>query len=88
MQPLARESLQRLLKITHDEGHAGTQGERAEFAKWIADAIAPRNIAGLAEPEKHNLYPVDFDALVENHALLGLSRNQVIERLSLLRGQV
>ncbi|HZJ00872.1 MAG TPA: FAD-dependent oxidoreductase [Gemmatimonadaceae bacterium] len=87
MQPLARESLSHLLKITKGSGDAGLVSERGDFSRWIRDAIEPRNIAGLADSEKHNLYPVDFDALVERYALLGMSRDELVDRLPLLRGQ-
>ena len=56
------------------------------IAEWIAKAIAPRNIAGLANPERKNLYPVGFDELVDKHALLGMSREQILKALPALRG--
>jgi hypothetical protein len=49
-------------------------------------AIAPRNVAGLARSESHNLYPVDFDALVAAHERLGMNRNEVVAGISSLRG--
>jgi len=70
--PLPRESLRRL--------------RRKGFPQWVASAIAPRNIAGFADPAAHNLYPVDLDVLVERHALLGLSREEIIAALPVLRG--
>jgi hypothetical protein len=75
-----------LREITRSRGHAGTSDERQRFVEWITTAIATRNIAGLADPIRHNLYPVDFDALIERHGLLGMSRDQVIARLPALRG--
>jgi len=86
LEPLPREALQRLRQITHRHGDIGRADEREDFAEWVAQAIAPRNIAGLAQPARRNLYPVDFDALIERHALLGLSRDQVLEALPALRG--
>ena len=83
---LPRESLGRLREITHSRGEIGSDADRQRFVDWIAQAIAPRNIAGLAAPERRNLYPVDFDALVESHALLGLTREQAIAGLPKLRG--
>ena len=59
---------------------------RKGFAEWVASAIAPRNIAGLADPAAHNLYPVDLDVLVDRHARLGLSREAIIAALPALRG--
>ena len=86
LEPLPRESLRRLRQITQRCGDAGSADQRRSFAKWIAQAIAPRNIAGLADPERRNLYPVDFDALIERHALLGMSRYQLLKALPALRG--
>jgi FADH2 O2-dependent halogenase len=84
--PIPRESLRRLRQITAGAGGVGSTKDRTNFAKWISQAIAPRNIAGLANPERKNLYPVDFDALIQQHALLGMSREQVVDGLPLLRG--
>ena len=86
VRPLLGEALQRLSAITKRRGSVGTADERRGFADWVARAIAPRNIAGLAEPGRRNLYPLDLDALVEKHALLGMSRAQLIDALPALRG--
>jgi FADH2 O2-dependent halogenase len=86
LEPLARESLERLRQITQSRGEVGSSDDRRTFVEWIAQAIAPRNIAGLAHLERRNLYPVDFDALIERHALVGMSRDQLIEALPRLRG--
>ena len=84
--PLPRESLRRLRKITQSRGEIGNNGDRQRFSDWITAAIAPRNIAGLADPERRNLYPVDFDALIDGHELLGMTRDQIIDSLPALRG--
>ena len=76
LEPLPREALRRL--------RSGAKPR--EFAAWVARAIAPRNIAGLAEPARHNLYPLDLDVLIERHALLGMTRNQIVDALPALRG--
>ncbi len=73
---LPRESLRRLRRGPKD----------GAFERWVASAIAPRNIAGFADPAAHNLYPVDLDLLVDRHELLGLSREQIIAALPALRG--
>jgi FADH2 O2-dependent halogenase len=73
---LPRESLRRLRRGPKHQA----------FESWVADAIAPRNIAGFADPAAHNLYPVDLDVLVDRHALLGLSREEIIAALPALRG--
>jgi tetracycline 7-halogenase / FADH2 O2-dependent halogenase len=86
VRPLFRESLERLRAITHRKANAGTPDERSDFADWIAGVIAPRNIAGLADARRRNLYPVDLEVLIDRHSLLGLSRDQMIGALPALRG--
>jgi tetracycline 7-halogenase / FADH2 O2-dependent halogenase len=86
LEPLPRESLRLLRQITGGRGEVGTSEARRSFADWIAQAIAPRNIAGLANPARRNLYPVNFDALIEGHAILGMSRDHLIDALPALRG--
>jgi tetracycline 7-halogenase / FADH2 O2-dependent halogenase len=81
-----RESLERLRRITRTTGEEGTAREREDFVEWIGRAIAPRNVAGLADPARRNLYPIDLDVLVERHALLGMSREQLVDGLFALRG--
>jgi FADH2 O2-dependent halogenase len=84
--PLPREALRQLRQITQLRGEVGAPEDRRAFVEWITRAIAPRNIAGLADPSRRNLYPVDFDAVIERHALLGMSRDQLLEALPALRG--
>ena len=86
VEPLFREALSRLRRITRGHGATGTASERRDFVSWVARSIAPRNVAGLADPSRHNLYPVDLGVLLERHALLGLTREQVVEALPALRG--
>jgi FADH2 O2-dependent halogenase len=86
LEPLPRESLGRLRRITRGRGEVGRQGDRDEFVEWMRGAIAPRNVVGLAEPARRNLYPVDLDTLIERHALLGLSREEMLAALPRLRG--
>jgi FADH2 O2-dependent halogenase len=85
-EPLPAEARRRVGQITRAGTVTGTPDERAAFVRWVADSIAPRNIAGLADPARGSLYPVDLDTLVDRHALLGLDRARLIERLPLLRG--
>ena len=86
MEHVAGQSLQKLERITQGRAEPGSALEREGFSEWMARALAPRNIAGLADPRRRNLYPVDFDALIEGHALLGMSRDQVLAALPALRG--
>jgi FADH2 O2-dependent halogenase len=58
----------------------------AAFDSWIRRAIAPRNVAGLAEPARRDLYPVDLDALVAAAPLLGLDEASIRLALPRLRG--
>lgn len=64
-----------------------TDASGADYVKWVSDVVAPRNIAGLADPERRNLYPVDMDLLVERSGLMGLTAAEMIPLLPRLRGQ-
>lgn len=86
LEPLPNESLRRLRQITHSSGETGSSDDRREFAEWVKHSIAPRNIAGLGAADRHNLYPVDFDALIDGHTLLGMTRDQIVAALPALRG--
>ena len=68
------------------DGQTGTEEARRAYAAWAADVIASRNVAGLADPSRHNLYPADLDLLIERHSLLGMSRQQLVDALPALRG--
>ena len=83
---LPEESLARLRAITKSRSETGSSDDRQAFVNWIGRGLAPRNIAGLADPARGNLYPVDFDALIEGCALLGMTRGGLIEALPSLRG--
>ncbi|MDQ6635726.1 MAG: FAD-dependent monooxygenase [Gemmatimonadota bacterium] len=83
---LPRESLQRLRRITRGRGEVGSGEERNAFAAWTRGAIASRNVVGLADSARRNLYPVDLETLVERHRLLGMSRDEMMAALPRLRG--
>ena len=85
-EPLLRESCTRVRQITEGRRLTGSDDDRRRYAEWAASAIAPRNVAGLADPARHNLYPVDLDVLVHRHELLGLTREQLVAALPALRG--
>lgn len=55
------------------------------FPAWVTETIAPRNLAGLADPARRNLYPVDLDALVAAAPKLGLTSTQMQAALPRLR---
>jgi len=86
LEPLPHESLARLRAITRGEASPGSAEQRADYARWVERSIAPRNIGGFADPARRNLYPVDLDVLVQRHALLGMTREQIVEGLPALRG--
>lgn len=46
------------------------------FSAWVAEAIEPRNVAGLSDPARKGLYPVDLEALVESAGKLGMSKDE------------
>ena len=83
LEPLPRESLRWLRAMSNGRNSAD---DRAQFVDWITKAIAPRNTAGLADARRRNLYPVDFDVLVERHDLLGMAHEELLAALPALRG--
>jgi len=56
------------------------------FADEVQRLIDPRNLAGLANPSRNRLYPVDLDALVAAAPLLGLTAGGIRAALPRLRG--
>lgn len=49
--------------------------------------IAPRNLAGLADPARRRLYPADVETLVDSADILGMPPDEVRARLPRLRGE-
>ena len=49
--------------------------------------IAPRNVAGLADPARRRLYPADVETIVAAADVIGLTSNQVRAQLPRLRGE-
>ena len=86
LESLPRESLARLDQMLGGQGAAPGVEERLGFVRWINESIAPRNVAGLGDSRYRNLYPVDFDSLVDAHCLLGMSREELVAALPALRG--
>lgn len=86
LEPIPRESRRRLAAIVGDAARDGSAEDREAFRNWVATAIAPRNVAGLADPSRHDMYPLDLDTLTERHALLGLSRDELLSLKTALRG--
>lgn len=74
--PVTREILDRVLAAL----------PRPDFEAEIGNLIAPRNLAGLADPTRNRLYPVDLETLVESADLLGLTPEEVRREIPRLRG--
>jgi FADH2 O2-dependent halogenase len=83
---LYRESLLRLARLTRQGRRPASEAGRRRFEEWVRAEIASRNVAGLADPERNNMYPVDLETLVERSHLLGLTRSEVRLALPKLRG--
>jgi FADH2 O2-dependent halogenase len=77
----ARERLEEIAGATD----AGAAEAREAYGRWVREAIAPWNVAGLADPSADNLYPVDLDLLVERAELLGMDERSVRAALPRLR---
>jgi tetracycline 7-halogenase / FADH2 O2-dependent halogenase len=86
--PVIRNALGETVACLEELERAGgaTPEQRRAFADQIAAAIAPRNVAGLADPRRGNLYPVDFEDLVAAAPLLGMTAEEVRAALPRLRG--
>lgn len=82
------ESRQRLVRLSSGRHREPSATERRGFVEWITGAIQDRNVAGLADPARQNLYPVDLDLMVERASLLGMTAAELRSRLHLLRGSV
>jgi FADH2 O2-dependent halogenase len=74
--PVVREMFDRVL--------AGLQEPR--FEEKLRQIIAPRNLAGLADPARNRLYPVDLEPLIEGAGLLGLTAEEIRREIPRLRG--
>lgn len=87
LEPLAAAGLQRLRRITGRGKRVATGSDRERYAGWVRRSIVPRNLAGLADPARRNLYPVEFGTVIAAAPLLGLSPDEVAARLPRLRGE-
>ena len=88
LEDLPRESLARLDELIANDGREASAEDRAGFVRWVNGAIRDRNVAGLGNPKYGNLYPLDFDALVDAHGLLGMTRGELVIALPALRGSL
>jgi FADH2 O2-dependent halogenase len=86
LEAVFRESLQRLTRLSSGQTRRPTVTERRAFVAWITGAVRERNVAGLADPARRNLYPVDLDLMVERAGLLGMTEAELRSKLHLLWG--
>ncbi|MEA2601908.1 MAG: tetracycline 7-halogenase / O2-dependent halogenase [Acidobacteriota bacterium] len=77
--PVLGEALDRILIALRETPRRGFENE-------VRRAIAPRNLAGLADPTRRRLYPVDLESLVEAAGLLGLTGEEIRREIPRLRG--
>lgn len=78
---LYRGALARLRRL----GPRVTARDRDAFTRFAADGIERWNVAGLADPARRNLYPVDLDVLVSRADKLGLTGETIRRALPRLR---
>lgn len=74
-------------RIVAEAGRLPGGRPREPLLEAVRRLIAPRNLAGLADPGRRRLYPVDLEALVDASALLGLTSDEMRARLPRLRGE-
>lgn len=60
---------------------------RRRFAAAVRRRIAPRNVAGLADPARHRLYPVGLATLCRHPHRVGLTAAELGRRLHRLRAE-
>lgn len=65
---------------------AGARLGEPGFTDWLRTTLATRNVAGLLDPARHNLYPVDLDALVAAAGVFGMTADEMRAALPRLRG--
>ena len=82
---LFEEARQRLAGLRRP---TASDAERRAFVDWTTDAISDRNVAGLADPNRRNLYPVDLDVMIDRADLLGMTGEEMRGKVHLLRGSV
>lgn len=83
---LFRRVLERLERLPPAGSATGAE-ERAAFHRWLDERLATFDVAGLGDPDRRNLHPVDLEVLVERAHLLGLTREEVRAALPRLRGE-
>lgn len=65
---------------------AADRESRNDFAEWVRTSIEPRNLVGLVDRARRNLYPADLDVVIARRSLLGMTLEQMQAALPALRG--
>jgi len=85
--PVVRGAVAQAKEMLHAVRMSGPTGESpGGFLNAIRDLVRARNVAGLADPARNRMYPVDLEALVEGAGLLGVTPAQIQDNLPRLRG--
>jgi FADH2 O2-dependent halogenase len=83
--PLLRDAVQEApYRVATGDG----SGDAEVLHAWVRSTIAPRNLIGLADPGRRNLYPVELPPILAACDALGLSHGELERRLPRLRGGV
>ncbi|HUP25216.1 MAG TPA: FAD-dependent oxidoreductase [Thermoanaerobaculia bacterium] len=72
--------------VEESPSRAARDGAPSELHRWVRKTIAPRNLIGLADPARQNLYPVEIPPLLAACRRLGLEPAELERRLPRLRG--
>ncbi len=81
MESIFTKARERLDRVGRDHAPDG-----AGFTAWVREKIEPWNVAGLLDPQRENLYPVDFSDLIAGADKLGLTAEAVRAAVPRLRG--
>lgn len=86
LDPVARNAVAQVGALLQQRPGGRDPRFAGELLQTVSRAIEPRNVAGLANPARRRLYPVDLDALVAAAPLLGLGPAEIRNALPRLRG--
>ena len=85
--PVIRGAVAQAGELLHAARSSDPSGDApGRFLRAIRDLVRSRNVAGLADPARNRMYPVDLEALVEGAGLLGVSPDHIQDNLPRLRG--
>jgi len=87
LEQMFMEAKSRLYSLSQAKGSGDYPVLADSFKTWIQERIACRNVIGLGDPTRDNLYPVDLDVMRSRANLLGLSDEEMRSRIHLLRGR-